>query len=279
MTAFTYTSAPNNASSATFRAWGSLIGPNIETGGWVKTSDTGQINWTTVDLPASINTSAGYEIYRMNDSLQATAPCFMKLEFGTGSATSSPAIWITIGTGSDGSGNITGALLTRYQMVGTGNHITSSCYLGIASNRLSVVLWASANYCLSFSLERTHNSSGADDATGFLFFFAKQGSRASAYLPNSGSIPAMQTAWNSCVPPSGSGALAPDIFTYPVRCWRPGETMPSFNTIAYVSTDFSNLVTINVTGYDGVSRTYLTLGSILGNSTYGGTGYVAWRYE
>lgn len=106
------------ASSATFQAWVTEIVTTIFTTlGVTQTADTGQINPATVAVPGAINTSAGYVIGRFNDTLQATAPIFFKLEFGTGSAIAAPGMWLTVGTGSNGSGTITngggGAVTTR----------------------------------------------------------------------------------------------------------------------------------------------------------------------
>jgi hypothetical protein len=71
--------------------------------GLVQTADTGQINWTTVLRPA-INTYAGYEIWRFSDS-----SLFMKWEYGTGGNATNIAIRVQVGTGSNGSGTLTGA--------------------------------------------------------------------------------------------------------------------------------------------------------------------------
>lgn len=81
--------------------------------GFVQTADTGQINPATVAAPAATNTSAGYEIWRFADTLQATVPIFFKVEYGTGSAVNIPAIWITVGSGSNGTGGLTGQVGSR----------------------------------------------------------------------------------------------------------------------------------------------------------------------
>ena len=76
--------------------------------GLVQTSDTGQIDTATVTRPITAIT-AGYETFRFNDSLQGIAPMFMKLEFGSGDNTPvTPAMWVTVGTGTDGAGTVTG---------------------------------------------------------------------------------------------------------------------------------------------------------------------------
>ena len=99
---------------ARFRALASFVSDNLTAGGLPKTADTGQINLATVTRPA-VNTSGGYEIRRFDDALQATKPVFFKIEYGTGAGSPGTGIsfWLTIGTGSDGAGNITGTFFTR----------------------------------------------------------------------------------------------------------------------------------------------------------------------
>ena len=115
MTTAIVTSVINHTTNAGFQAWGAEFHAALVAIGLTLTSDTGQINWTTVVLPAA-NTAAGYEIWRFNDTLQSTTPVFIKLEFGSSAATTGyPMIWITIGNGSNGSGTLTGLTSTRYK--------------------------------------------------------------------------------------------------------------------------------------------------------------------
>ena len=110
-TSLTYSPA-DHTTTAGFRVWGSEFHAQLVAVGLTLTSDTGQINWTTITIPA-INTSAGYEIWRFNDTLQATTPVFLKIEFGTAGVATQPAVWITVGNGSNGSGTLTGLTSSR----------------------------------------------------------------------------------------------------------------------------------------------------------------------
>lgn len=137
----------DQTSDAAFRTWvAEIITMLFTTVGATQTADTGQINTSTVTRAAVINTAAGYVIGRFNDTAQSTSPVFFKLEFGTGTAQpANPAMWITVGTGSNGSGTITGTVSTR---VALGNFaailstttpfITRACYSAAAG-----VLWLS----------------------------------------------------------------------------------------------------------------------------------------
>ena len=99
MATVAYSSTYWYATTADFRAWGLELSNAMQTAGLVKESTvTGQINWATVNAPGAINTVAGYEVYRFNDALQATAPVFIKIEYGFAAALTVPTMWITVGT-------------------------------------------------------------------------------------------------------------------------------------------------------------------------------------
>jgi hypothetical protein len=113
MTTSTYSTVIDHSNDAGFRAWGSELSTALSAVGLVQTADTGQINWATATRPGT-STAAGYEIYRFDDALQGTAPIYFKLEYGTSSsATTIPQLWLTIGTGSNGSGTITDEVVAR----------------------------------------------------------------------------------------------------------------------------------------------------------------------
>lgn len=107
MTTATDTSVVDQTSDAGFRAWGVALNSLLAAVGLVQTADTGQINWASVTRAAT-NTAAGYEIWRF-----ANSALYLKLEYGSGSTTSTPMAWVTVGTGSNGSGTLTGQTSTR----------------------------------------------------------------------------------------------------------------------------------------------------------------------
>ena len=107
MTTFTNSPALTMASDAGFRAILVEYTTRMAAVGLVQTADTGQIDTATVTRAAA-NSDAGYQIWRFNDSLQATAPIFIKLFWGTaGANTRFPRLRVQIGTGSNGSGTLT----------------------------------------------------------------------------------------------------------------------------------------------------------------------------
>jgi hypothetical protein len=97
-------------SDAHFRLWGSRLNAAFAGAGLVQTADTGQINWTTVSRPTAANTIAGYEMWRFDDSLQGSAPIYIKIQYRSlGNASGNSAgVRFTVGQGTDGALTLTG---------------------------------------------------------------------------------------------------------------------------------------------------------------------------
>lgn len=163
----------DHRTDADFRAWGSEFSGALGAIGLTQAADTGQVNWTTVTRPASAG-DGGYEIWRYNDTAQASAPIFLKFFYGT-RATSAPRVGIQIGTGSDGAGNLTGPTSAlRYingSFVGDAatastNYISNFCY---ALGTLSIIwkIGVSTNTGF-FSLSRSCDNTGAQTNVGWV---------------------------------------------------------------------------------------------------------------
>lgn len=170
----TWVSGVSHADDAGFRTWGSELSAKLADVGLVKTTDTGQINWTTVTRPAATDVAAGYEIWRFNDALQVSAPIFVKLEYGTASAPTIPALWATVGTGSNGSGTLTGSVTQRALCV-MNSAVGSSNYPSLLSSAPGFLglLWKagsqSGNVGGGFlAIARHANASGVATGDGFM---------------------------------------------------------------------------------------------------------------
>lgn len=179
MTTATTTTVINNTTNAGFQAWYNEIITQLLAVGLTQTTDTGQIG-ATAALPGT-STSAGFTIWKFNDTLQGTAPLFIKLEFGTGSAAGSPQVWLTIGTGTNGAGTLTGTISARIQCAGNTAPIsTSTLYVSrwMYSATLGI-LWMGCKYNaettvgpngaqIGFIISRSNDATGA--STGDAFF-------------------------------------------------------------------------------------------------------------
>jgi hypothetical protein len=161
-------------SDATFRAFASGVHTALAAIGLVNTSDTGQINLSTVTMPIAINTSAGYEIWRLNDTLQATVPYFFKIEYGTGNPIDRPSLWVTTGSTTNGAGTLGGQLGTRRQSTGNSSKpagATLPIYASGDTSRFALSFNADAaasSYPGWIICERTRDATGVYTADGLV---------------------------------------------------------------------------------------------------------------
>lgn len=132
MTTDNRTIFPDNTSDANFRAWGEAISQSFVAASLVRTADTGQINWATVVRAAPGNgatpeVSFGFDIFRFSDAMQGTKPVFIKVEYGVaydnnttfGTVTPGcPFVAVSVGTGTNGAGALTGLVSTRTRFIG-----------------------------------------------------------------------------------------------------------------------------------------------------------------
>lgn len=187
----TYAGTTEHSNDATFRAWGSALSTQLQAmAKLAKTSDTGQINWSTATRPAG-STDAGYEIYYLNDALHATAPIYFKLYFGTGGVANAPRLRVEFGTGSNGAGVLTGThsgsiyhcILTSAAGSATPTYITYVC----AAEGFFSLMWmkGSADQGL-LSFCRTCDTGGTPNAYGYGFI---------AYGANSNLTTRLSGAW------------------------------------------------------------------------------------
>jgi hypothetical protein len=114
MTTATTTTRIRHDSDATFREWGLEFQTQLLAIGLV--ADEKNTNWTTATRPG-INTEYGYEVYHLNDSLFGTAPIYIRVGYGTATSTTAPRLQITVGTSTNGSGVLGGAV-TASQAIG-----------------------------------------------------------------------------------------------------------------------------------------------------------------
>lgn len=273
-TSFNAALAPDMNSDATFRTWATWIS-NVFTlsGGWVNTSDTGQVNLTTMNRQGA-NVSAGYKVYRMNDALQSTVPVFVKIEFGAGNSTANPSIWLTIGTGSDGAGNITGTLQARLQLSCTANSTTgTAAYGSVSTNRIGVgaFLGATTNATLAFFIERTKDAAGADTNTGILFGYVVGGVSKTQYLPFAGTIPTAETCFQALLSTNNPSAVDNNLGIGVVSYFYGTAQNPSVNNVVVNSNDFADYASFAVTIYS-TSYTFQHLGSNLTTAANGRSG-------
>lgn len=189
-------------SDGDFQTWIQGIQAQLAAAGTVvKTSDTGQINSATVTR-AGTSTAAGYEIYKFQDSMQASFPVFFKIEYGQGAVADRPSLWITVGTGSNGSGTISTQVGTRKQIFPAvsktaGATLTSYCCgrpdgIGLYTHYDP----ATNTFAYGFFIERSKDGSGNNTTDCILTYMntsSGNGGQIQA-IPYAGTVPGVQAA-------------------------------------------------------------------------------------
>jgi hypothetical protein len=154
----------------------------VTTGGWVVTADAGQTLPSALVAPTAINQPRGYRIYKMNDALQATFPIVMRVDYASSSnAPNAFGVYLTFGTGSNGSGTITGVALANLQVAQpqTTASFPMNNYASAAPNRFCFgcgVNNSSFTYFFVLTLERSKDASGNDSGDGLILVYGPAGS-------------------------------------------------------------------------------------------------------
>lgn len=283
------------STDATFRAWGSAISAALATAGWVQTTDTGQINWTTVIRPVGVNTAAGYEIWKLADTLQATAPIFLKIEYGNGPATTLPGVWTTVGTASDGAGTLTsiagsGTSVTTRTAVHPSNSADSwqggVLPIHVNGDGSSLVLAMFPNTAptnaasgMFFAVERFRNWDGTPNGDGFLAIWASNGVNSAGtgksqcvYFTTTVAQPGQLTGLPGVVvQPGGSASCVVGSTLYPLPVlpmWGGKTQAPAAMVLEVLRNDVAAGNNFAVTHY-GVAHTFYGLGAGLSTGGYG----------
>lgn len=258
----TFSVACKQASDAEFRAWGSALNTALAAVGLVQTADTGQINWTTVTYPTVANTYKGYEIWTFNDTLQASAPVFIRIEYGAGAAATSPAILLTVGVATDGAGTLTGVKTTAYQVKTATNSATAyTCRVSGATNRVVVAMWESAgnaSYALFFAVERTHDADGDDNDEGAVVLTHYTAAPTSRVLIFASGEVGVETTWGALVPSTGTGASGANIAIYPVFSTKGTFLNPSSQLLIHFAANITAGTPISFTYY-GSTKEFMPL--------------------
>lgn len=293
MASFTTTPANwTNSSDANFRAWGSYISARLTAVGITVTADTGQINWTTVLTPSGVGVYAGYEIRQFTDTLQATAPVFIKIEYGEGAGADNPAIRMQFGSGSNGSGALTGTLSAQYVAIGT---IQAGATITHGSG-------GPARFCINggytagavgmiFGFERSKDASGNDTSEAVLFIAtgttgSLSGSRIfGVWSTTLGDIgPTTAITAPALFPPGATGASGPQTIVVPILHSKGVFMNPGLNFAGYFTENITATSTPLVSAY-GILHAYyaFTAASAWGSAQFqgagGGTEALLMRYE
>jgi hypothetical protein len=262
MAAIITTVQADNTTDALFRAWGSTIAAQMTAFGWVQTSDTGQINWTTVAKPVSAGVFSGYEIWRMADTLQATKPIFVKIEYGAAGANAAwPAIACTVGIATSGAGALVGAISDRFVLGSAAAGVLENALFSGSTNRFCIHIAFSGIYTrhFAFAVERSKDVNGADTGDG-VYITSKNGNTqpAQEYYQYGVGTAGNESDLGIFIPRIGTGASGANYGVFPQH-HALGVFLPyGLNYFGYFTAVITANTTISFSVY-GATHTYYTL--------------------
>jgi len=155
----------DSSTLANFKQWAQAISNFFAAAGWIKASDTGQVDWSTIAAVPGSNVYV-YEVWKPGDAL---TPFFLKVEYGNMGA-NAPNVRLTISNTTNGAGTPTGTSIS--QPCSTFGQplpalVGYECNFSGDSSRMGAMLWRdSPNFNQQFfAIERSINASGAYTGT------------------------------------------------------------------------------------------------------------------
>jgi len=255
-----------------FRVFGKAISDALTAVGLTKVTDSGQINWATVNVPAA-STSAGYEVRYLDDAQHSNTPIYIKIEYGCGGNTSRWGIWLTLGTTQDGAGTIGGtSILVRTIINPTADTTSVSCtgFACFSGGQFNFVQGV-ATQCLSFGVNRTCDTDGTMNSQGAHVWYQGTTGPAGAMgtvhisyrrtptvvVTNNGTQGGFTFGPSFAVMNSGTYNNSTDVYTFPTYLWT-DKPVPIPGLIGIGSTDYVYGTSFTVTTF-GTSRTYMPM--------------------
>ena len=189
-----------SAGTAGFRTVVAEVEAHLVNAGLVKVECTGQIDLASFVLPVGFTTSTqyGFSVFRLNDSRQAQAPVFLRLDYGIGLTLGVVHIWARAGTTCSSTGvlggRVTSQILANVSSASHGNTPAGGyAYSGGTNARFGFVGMLTNggdNNFLALVIERTKSVTGGDTNAGFVLVAGLN----VQYVPFSTAVPALPPA-------------------------------------------------------------------------------------
>lgn len=246
--------------------------------------------------------SFSYDIWKMGDTLQSSAPVYMKVQYGMmwNSANKGPAILVSIGTGSNGSGTLLNSYGPRTSfatyMSSTWEGSTAyDCLLSGATNRFTMLMWRDGAWPFFFSVERIKDTDGSDTASGavltWVFSWYSASSSAVAVFKGIDQMSAIGAHLTdaTCIPVLACSATTTlantGIAVFPLFPPFGGIRTPLMNVMSGKSGDYAELDQFSYNLYTSVAVNYIvskltnTAGSQQNFGGYGTNNAIIMRYD
>jgi hypothetical protein len=268
----------DNTSDATFAAWASAVEDAILAMGWTVHAETG----ATDPHSSPARPTAGsylFRVYQPADALQTGSTTFyLRFDYGSQTAQTNPSYKFSLGTGTNGSGTLTGNVIAATTFPSAATAGSTSPFIGFASgdtDRLALWLPAvSAHGCL-LVIERLKDSTGANTSDGVTMMFYRESAGlnfAQTIHFTAGLAPSlsMSTAATAAPPALGS-PNAGDSFNdeLPLSPWYP--------VYGHFGNPLISVGCVNINGYGklvflatiyGTVRTYMALSASGSGTTW-----------
>lgn len=284
----TWSASNAYTTDALFRAAAQRIHDAFSSAGWVQTSDTGQINLSTVTR--SILSFRGYEMWKMADALQSTTPVFLKIEYGNDNDGTNFVLMlrINIGFATDGAGVITGTQRTAAistQVGSASSALTLNSYWSGSTNRFILVDQidhSTAAWSKIVSVERTKDASGNDTSDGIVYAVHGNSVMVFGVLYATGGVPQTESRLLGLVTNTATSVYGSTVYAARVVPLAGQPLYPIKNMLVAKTQDFSNFSQYSLT-VDGGSINYLVLnGNIIavgGANSVSSNARVLMRYD
>lgn len=258
----------DNSTLANFKSWAQAIGTALAAFGWTQTTDTGQVNWSSISTVPS--NAYVYEVWKANDTQASTLPIYLKMEYGYSSTT--PQLRASTGTGSSGAGVLTGGLLTSAPWTLTNSVVnhggsTYPCFFSGNAGEFRMYLWQSPAIGIGtvFGVERSKDASGANTTDYFTTLCCTNSTIGSnAYQQSTLSATLVGNRETGIIVPcltngSGTGAFNGTVASFPVFpvLGKVGNPMLGFQVCAQA--DVSDGSTVSVASFYAATHTMVAV--------------------
>ncbi len=165
------------ATDAGFRIWGKAWTDMATLLGL--TEIYSNIDWSTVVMPTTTPVWAGKRVYKLDDALSSTREVYVQLSFGRTSTSTDLgfAVKVDVGTQYDGSGNVSGYLISEFFNM-TQAPPDGGDMIGVITPNIGFSIWTNINgagkYQAGFSVERLCEN-GLPTPDGVVTMFSGQG--------------------------------------------------------------------------------------------------------
>lgn len=267
MTTATANFAFRTDTAANARTWLDGVKNLITTAGLVQTSDTGQLDSSTVTSNPGTNVNFGYQVFKFPDAQQSAMPVFIRLQYQVNSGY--PFIQYTVGASTDGAGSIADPIISGQSGNSGGTSAVNSyaCYVG---GTFSMVMGygifdqGNQNNCvINLTIDRARDSSGNALASGYLAegttgSYGSQMVSRSWYGPGSpnGNFNFVPSLIPSTTALSTSEGANVNVFRH--YSMVPG-VRPQLGMLTYLYSEFGALTPFTATVL-GAQHTYLPMG-------------------